>query len=269
MDALEISSEDTAVCTVFSGAHCYAVTAEGQYSKLECDKEKVSKRVLMGGFGPLGLNMGNFTFCLGPRAASQVRNDGRMTELPGGGWSFARGMIRSGDSVVVFHAQGCFSVNPQTGEYERLNRANWSSLKALLYDSETDSALAFCPTGIYRVNAQDGGYVRINRESWTRATGAVWSFRGPLVFHQAGLFLVSLEDGTSQMVSQEKWRFSVQRVVSVNDRTALVFHGSGLYIMNLDDYSYKKIEEAGSWGFVNGIWPTNPDDKAVCRFCDQ
>jgi hypothetical protein len=171
--------------------------------------------------------------------------------------------LSSPDTVLLFHDCGLFSLNINDGSYTKLSKDRWAFLKALVVDPEKDIAYAFHHNGVYKVDLVTGISEKINGESWALTRCAVWTPTGILVLHFSAIYRFDVQTGKYRKGElPENWAHA-SHAVDVGDGTALVFHSNGLYKLNLSDASYSKVENAGSWCAVSGVWAMRPETRCV------
>jgi len=159
---------------------------------------------------------------------------------------------------------GLFSLNINNGSYAKLSNERWGLLKALVVDPEKDIAYAFHNNGVYKVDLTTGVSDRLNNQGWSQTRCAVWTSTGILVLHFNGIYSLDVETGESRKVLSEGWA-QASHAIDVGDGTALVFHSNGLYRLNLSSAAYTKVEEAGSWRALGGVWVMRPEIRCVNR----
>lgn len=244
----------------------FKVSADGACSKIE-PRASFSK----GRIGPLGLRISDTEiFTLGansPKRLDMLTQEGASLACRSS-WRLARGMVLprkgsgAGDSVVVFHEQGLYSVSVTTGEWKRLGSSTWMLLTALAYDPEQDVAWALHDHGLFRVDLATGSFGKVGTTRWNAARGVVWTSRGLVVVHDAGVDRVSTATGAAERLSAEPWA-QARSVVDAGDGTALIFHAQGLYKLQLGDGSYHQVPSVGGWNCLRGVWPLSLNTRAV------
>jgi hypothetical protein len=191
-----------------------------------------------------------------------------MTTLGKSSWSRGTSAVArplaSSETVLLFHDMGTFSLNINDGSYTKLSKECWKFLKALVVDPDSDAAYAFHDNGVYKVDLTTGISEKLNNEGWSQTRCAVWTPTGILILHFDAIYSLDVETGKSRKVLSEGWA-QASHAIDAGDGTALIFHSSGLYKLSLGDASYTKVEGAGSWHALYGVWATRPEVRCVNR----
>lgn len=205
------------------------------------------------------------------KASIETRTSSKLSGVKWGRLAAAVRNPRNFDQLMVFHEDGVYTVDVNSGSHITLKEGftvGWAATRAVVHDPSNPEVLyIFHDLALYRVNLMNLKYERVGRDTWCGARAAIYHPTGTIVFHTDGTFRVQLGDGACERIAGG-WP-GARGVLSSGPETALLLHTHGAHEVNLVTGEFIQVFEGAHWADVVCTTPLASDVmalSAVCRY---